>query len=98
MLDLNEKSEKSYAVGHDATSVQGSHPGRTRSTSVRRQERRSHRKVDHFVVPFIAEASRNDFVAYFHRNYGHFSTPVLDGVCRARGWWEGYPQVRQTMP
>jgi hypothetical protein len=40
------------------------------------------RKVDGMLVPYVPEAVRKDFVSYYHREYGHFSTLALNGVCR----------------
>ena len=45
------------------------------------------RKVDQYFVPYISTMLRKDFVDYYHRHYGHFSAPALNGVIKFRGWW-----------
>jgi hypothetical protein len=44
------------------------------------------RMVEGMYIPYIAKPLRKSFIAYYHRNYGHFTTPVLDGVIKFRGW------------
>ena len=38
-------------------------------------------------MPWVPEPLRNDFIRHYYENYGHWSTPALLGVTRARGWW-----------
>jgi transposase InsO family protein len=51
------------------------------------ENQRLYRKVDKYYVPYISPPFRKDFVEYYHRHYGHYSTPALNGVIKYRGWW-----------
>ena len=57
-------------------------------------DKRLYRMLDGMYIPYIAPPWRRSFIAYYHRNYGHFSTPVLDGVVKYRGWW---PRMHDDM-
>jgi len=51
------------------------------------EDGRLYRKVNKYFVPYISTTFRRDFVEYYHRHYGHFSAPALNGVIQFRGWW-----------
>ena len=45
-----------------------------------------YRKIEDFQVPSIVEWSRTDFIYHYYKNYGHWDSPALLGMTRAREW------------
>lgn len=45
-------------------------------------------------VPFVATPNRRHFLEHYHKAFGHWSYPAIEGITRARGWW---PQMAKDL-